>query len=702
MNKSAKLMAILSAAVLFAAASPSGAQNRPASRPVNLIRLNGGKFIYGVDYYPEAWSEARWTKDAQMMQAAGINFVRMGEFAWAKMEPKEGEFDFSWLDRALRILGAHGIRAILGTPTAAPPPWLYAEYPDIEAVNKEGVRYRFGSRRDYSLENPHFLAAARSVVTALAEHYKNNPDVLGFQIDNEVGSPRCYDSDCLAAFHAWCRAKYGTLAALNHDWGTIFWGQTYSAWSQIPLPWNTLYGVSNPSLWLDYDRFFSDATSDYVKMQADILRRIAPSKALTTNEMGLFDAIDYSELNRQIDFVAWDNYPMLAQDPKDYFAPGLAHDLMRGSKDNQNFMVMEEEGGLPGWSTFWSRQVPAMDYRLWAYQAIAHGADGVSFFRWRTSRYGTEQYWQGILDQDGVANSRYKVVARMGSELPKLTPLLEGTHVISPVALLVSPDSRWAFHIQPLVKGFNYDGQLALFYDAFRRKGINVDVIFPSDDFSSYKVLVAPSLFVVNPVLVSKLTRFVSSGGTLILTYRSGVKNQYNVVTKETLPGALSRLAGTEIHEFDPETTQQQTIVDRDGGIYPATVWHDILSPTTASVLAHYGEDFYAMRPAMTLNGFGKGHVIYLGTQSSSATFYDRLTGFADGLAGVHRGPVLPKGVEMSVRQRPGEKLIFLLNYTNQPQTVSLDEATRDAFSGDPQKREVKISPINLRILIAP
>lgn len=665
----------------------------------DLVQWNHGKFIYGADYYPEAWSESQRINDAKMMQAAGINFVRMGEFDWVKMEPEEGHFDFSWLDHALEILSAHGIHAVLGTPTASPPAWLYAKYPDIAAVGADGTRYRFGSRRDYCLHSPHFLEATRQIVTALAEHYKNNPAVIGFQIDNELGNPYCYNHYCLVAFQNWCREKYKTLDALNKAWGTVFWGHTYTAWSQIPLPWNTLFDVHNPSLSLDYHRFFSDSTHNYLDLQAGILRRIAPSKAITTNEMGMFSGIDYSRLNTSIDFVAWDNYPMFNQNRSDYFGPSLAHDLMRGSKNNQNFMVMEEEAGLPGWNIFWGRQAPPMLYRAWAYQAVAHGADGVCFFRWRTSTYGTEQYWQGILDQDSYPNKRYKVITQMGGEIQPLAPLLDGSHVVSEVAMLVSPDSRWAFQIQPLTKSFDYDRQLHAYYDAFRRRAVNVDVVFPQGDFSGYKVLVAPSLFVLNPSLVRKLTQFVNDGGVLILSYRAGVKNQHNVVTTQTLPGPLASLAGIAIHDFDPEITQKQKIV-MEGESYPAGVWFDILTPKTAQTLATYVEDFYAGQSAVTMNHFGKGAVLYVGTEPQGVTFYDGLVIRVAESSSMKLGPKLPAGVEMATREKSGKKIIFLLNYTGQPQSVAVGEATRNALTKETEPSEVSIPAYDIRVLV--
>lgn len=693
---------VASVSVFILAAPGLSAQSKVPSKPFDLIEWNGGKFIYGVDYYPEAWDESQWEKDATMMQAAGINFVRLAEFAWAKMEPAEGRFDFAWLDRALKVLNAHGIKAVLGTPTASPPAWLMTKYPDIAAMDENGVRYRYGSRRNYCLHNAAFIAATRRIVTAMAEHFKNHPGVLGWQIDNELGDPVCYDAVCQAAFQKWCRAKYQTLDVLNKAWGTVFWGHTYSTWTQIPLPWNTLGKAHNPSLALDHYRFHSAATHDYLKLQTDILRKIAPSKAITHNDMGMYDNIDYSELNSSLDFVAWDNYPMFGENYSSYFGPGLAHDLIRGSKNNQNFMVMEQQGGLPGWSVFWGRQAAPGLYRAWSYQSVAHGADGVCYFRWRTSRAGTEQYWQGILDQDSYPNARYQTASQTGKELGQLTDLLHGSKVVSSAALLISPESRWAFHIQPLVKDFDYNRQLHLYYDALRRAGISVDVLFPQSDFSSYKVIVAPSLFVVDKPLVEKLTEFVKKGGTLILSYRSGVKDEHNIVTNQTLPGALAELAGVAIHDYDPHTNQEQEVVGVDGSRYPARVWFDILDPATAQTLATYDKGYYAGKAAVTQNPFGKGSVFYVGTESPSSELYSRLIGYATDQAGIPHGPSLPEGVELATREKAGKKILFLLNYTEKAQRVTLDRAYRNALTGETEPVEVQLPAFDVKVLTTP
>jgi beta-galactosidase len=691
---------VLLAATLLLAPTVARAQTQTAkSKSFDLIEWNGGKFIYGADYYPEAWPESQWEKDAEMMQEAGINFVRMGEFAWVKFEPQEGHFDFAWMDRALAILNAHGVKAVLGTPTAGPPAWLYAKYPDIAVMDANGVRYRFGSRRNYCLHNEQFRAATARIVTAMAEHYKNHPGVIGWQIDNELSDPKCYDPVSRAAFQAWCQRKYHTLDALNAAWGTVFWGHTYHAWSEVPLPWNTLFATSNPSLVLDFDRFQSDSTHDYLDFQAQILRRISPHQALTENEMGMFQETNWYDLNRSLDFVSWDNYPMMYKELTQYSIAGLAHDVMRGSKDNQNFMMMEEEAGDGGWATFIGHQAPAALYRVWDYQAIAHGADGICYFRWRTSRYGTEQYWEGILDQDSYKNARYRVVQKTGKELQQLAPLLHGSTVVSPVAVLNSPDSRWALQNQPGVESFQYDQQLQDFYDAFRRGGVNVDVAFPQTEFSAYRVIVAPALFVSNEALADKLHVFVKNGGTLILTFRSGVKDEHNVVTDQTLPGLYADLAGVAIHEFDPQINEDQEIAGLGEARYPAQCWSDILEPSTAKALGTYGKGYYAGKPALTLNEFGKGHVYYVGTESKSPLFYDRLAALAAKQSAIPLNTGIPAGVEIATRQRAGKMITFIMNYTGTTQAVPLDRSYTNALTGQPEPLTVQVPPYDVKVL---
>jgi beta-galactosidase len=362
-------------------------------------------------------------------------------------------------------------------------------------------------------------------------------------------------------------------------------------------------------------------------------------------------------------------------------------------------MIMEQQGGAGGWAAFGGRQAPAALYRVWAYQSVAHGADGVCYFRWRTSRYGTEQYWEGILDQDSYRNSRYFAVAQTGKELGQLTPLLQGSRVVSPVAMLVSPDSRWAQQIQPGVEDFQYDRQLHDYYDVFRRAGVSVDVAFPPSDLSAYRIVVAPALYVTDQNLVDKLHTFVKNGGTLILTFRSGVKDEHNVVTELTLPGAFADIAGVAIHEFDPQLNEEQEVVGPGESRFPTRTWSDILEPTTAKVLVTYGKGYYAGKPAVTENNAGKGWVYYVGTESKSPFFYDRLISLAAKKSLVALNEKIPLGVEVAVRQKAGKKIIFVLNYTSMEQTVPLDQSYQNAFTGKTEPMDVQIPAYEVKVL---
>jgi beta-galactosidase len=617
------------------------------------------------------------------------------------MEPQEGHFNFDWLDRSLKALNAHGIKAMLGTPTASPPAWLYAKYPDVAVMDPYGVRYRFGSRHNTCLHSPAFIAATRRIVTAMAEHYKDHPGVIGWQIDDdEVGDPPSFDPYSRAAFQNWCQNKYQTLDALNQAWGTVFWGETYEAWSEIPLPWNLVGNAPNPSLALDWDRFMNYSVHNYLDIQTSILREMAPRQAITHEVMGMYPNVDYYDLSRLFDFVSWENYPSMAEkDYAHYTQIGLAADLTRGAKDNLNFVVMEQQIGIPGWYEYFGRQAPPELYRVWVYQSVAHGADGICYFRWRSSRYGTEQYWQGVLDPDSYPNSRYQVVVRTGKELVQLTKLLHGSNVVSAVAMLVSPDSRWAFEIQPLVKDFQYNRQILDFYDAFRRAGVGVDAVFPQTDISSYRVVVAPALFVADQSLANKLTGFVTNGGTLILTFRTGVKDEHNVVTTRTLPGVFAELAGVAIHDFDPQLNEEQEVVGPDEQHFPTRVWSDILEPTTAKVVAYYGKGYYAGKAAVTENRVGKGSVYYVGTESVSPIFYDRLVASAAQKNALALNTKLPQGVELAVRQKADTKILFLLNYTSSAQTVPLGQAYRNALTGKAEPMDVQVPPYDVKVL---
>ncbi len=649
-------------------------------------------FNYGVDYYPEHWPEERWPVDVHMMAEAGFNVARLAEFAWSKLEPEEGRFDFAWLDRALAILADHGIRSVLGTPTASPPPWLMAGDPKMFRVREDGQRLTYGNRREYCPNHPRYREHSRRIVTALAEHYAGHQAVLGWQIDNEFGD-RCYCPVCRQAFAGWLEQRYASPDELNRAWGTVFWGHEYQDWAEIPTP--ALTGnAPNPGLALDYARFCSDSYVDYQKQQVDILRRQCPGQFVTHNLMGFgYSQLEYYDLARDLDFVAWDNYPRTqwrALAEADGSAPALGHDTMRGLKGGpggQNFWVMEEQSGPGGWQMISVPPRPG-DIRLWAYQAIAHGADAIVYFRWRTARFGTEQYWHGVLDHHGQPGRRYAEVKQMGDELKRIGDSILGTAIRSEVAMLQDYDARWAFQIQGNNPGFAYPQHFNDVYRALRAQQVSLDVISPRHDLATYRLVVAPALHVVSPALAEKLEHFVAEGGVLVLTARSGVKDLANKVVDGYLPGLLAGLAGAHVEDYDslPQGARVGLEPELAGPNLPAdsrfaTTWCDILVADVAQVAVRYAEEYYAGRPAITLNRYGKGQVVYIGTLGPAGLF-DALAPWLLGLAGVSPGWPVPAGVEVAERRRGEERLLFVLNHTGRAQQISLPRAYSDRLDG--------------------
>jgi len=655
--------------------------------------------FFGVDYYPEHWPEERWSEDARLMAEAGFNVVRLAEFAWSRLEPDEGTFAFGWLDRAIEVLAAHGMQVVLGTPTASPPPWLMTKHPDAFLTRASGDAVTYGNRRNYSPSNEAYRDHTRRIVEAMAERYREHPAVIGWQIDNEFGD-RDYDAP---AFRRWLRRRFGSLDAINERWGTAFWSHTYTDWDQIPVPLST-GGVPNPGLALDFYRFCSDAYVEYQRLQIDILRERCPGHVITHNLMGFrYPLIDYFDLAADLDLVSWDNYPRgfwdIAADV-DPSALALGHATMRGLK-NRPFWVMEAQAGAGGWDIVSVAPKPG-EIRLWAYQAIAHGADGIVFFRWRTARHGTEQYWHGLLEHDARPGRRYDEVAAMGQEIRRIGADVAGATVEADVAMVLSYDARFALEVQPNNPGFSYPDQFQALYRALHRRGVAVDVVPPGNDLSRYRVVIAPALYVLGEATAATLEGFVERGGSLLVTARSGVKDEGNVVVDRPLPGLLANVCGVVVEEYDSlPAGATNPIVLADASVRGAagSVWCDILTPQGGEVLGRYGGDHYAGRAALSVNAFGSGHALYLGTVANDALLdavIDRLLA----LGGVEHGPRRDDGVEIAMRRQGDTALLFVLNHAAEARTVRIDANRYRALVGDLDGgSELTIPPFGVVVL---
>jgi len=429
----------------------------------------------GVDYYPEHWPRERWETDARLMQEAGLNVVRLAEFAWVMMEPEEGRFTFDWLDDALAVLHARGVSAILCTPTAVMPAWCARKYPETLAMQTNGQRIVWGVRKNNCFTSGAYRLLSERITRAMAEHFQHAPNVIGWQTDNEFGHPVCYCDTCRAEFQDWLRARYGTLEELNRAWGLHFWGHYVGTWGEIPLP--VANESANPSALLDWQRFYSWLNVRFQRDQVRILREYFPDTFITHNFMGFFSDLNYYDLAEDLDHVSWDNYPVWGA-PRVMSDAAAMGDLMRGLK-GKNYWIMEETAGPGGWGSFGRNPWPG-EIRLVAYQQLAHGADGQIWFRWRTCTAGREQYWHGLLGHDGKPLRRYQEAARTAGEYHALAPHLEGTTVRAEVAFIYDYESIWALRFQPGFAENNYHAALQRYYDAFFRAGINVDFVPPT------------------------------------------------------------------------------------------------------------------------------------------------------------------------------------------------------------------------------
>ncbi len=640
----------------------------------------------GVDYYPEHWPRERWETDARMMAEAGFNIVRLAEFAWVLLEPSEGQFDFDWLDDALAVLARHGIEAILGTPTAAMPGWVARKYPETLAMQKDGTRITWGARKNNCFSSGTFRLLSERITRAMAEHYRDTPNVIGWQTDNEFGHPVCYCDSCRAEFQAWLRRKYGTLEALNATWGTHFWGHVFGTWDEITIPDDP--NRHNPSACLDWQRFYSWLNVRFQDDQIRILRAACPNHFITHNFMGLFHELDYYELAKDLDFVSWDNYPVWGKPAIPYNAAAAA-DVMRGLK-KRNFWIMEQTAG-PGGATEYGRNPRPGEIRKIAFQQVAHGADGMIWFRWRTCTTGREQYWHGLLGHDGKGLRRYQEAAQTASDLHKIAAALQGTTVRAPVAIIYDYDSIWALRIQPGYAGNRFHADLERYYQALLRAGVNVDMIRPIDDLSAYRAVLAPDLYILPDGMARALSNYVQGGGVLLADSRTGVKTETNLCHERTLPGLLSDALGVTIEEYeslgDPTGPQgfSYRIIGREAltGEFTGIRTAEWARATTAQPLATYEE--WHMRPyvAASRNQFGEGYGYFVGTVAQEERFYDLLIADLLRHAGVTAPLAPPPGVEVSVREGDGKTLLFLLNHTDTAQRVRVPRGKVELLSGE-------------------
>jgi len=636
--------------------------------------------LLGAAWYPEQWPESRWNVDLELMQNANIHVVRVGEFAWSTFEPEEGKYDFDWLERAINLAGQHGIFVVIGTPTAAPPAWLTQKYPETLRVDENGQRAEHGNRQHFNWADPKYREFCRDIAGRMAKRFGHNQYVIGWQIDNEY-SQTSADEGTRKQFQDWLKARYGSLGNLNTKWTTVYWSETYSGWSQIPIPKNGGIDSGNPGLLLAWRRFVSETWRSYQKNQIDVIRpNIKPGAFITTNTMGWFKAFDHYTVEQDLDLAAWDDY--IPDGHIDPAGNGAAHDLTRGFKE-KNFWVMETQPGFVNWAPV-NQSIEKDGVRALAWHDIAHGADAVSFWQWRSALNGQEQYHGTLIGADGTPVPLYPEVKQIGEEFARAGSVLANTHVESEVAILHSYESRWAIEWQPQTIEFDPVEELVRYYRPLRELSQSIDIVPPSTSLAKYKLVVAPAMDLLTDAESKNLMDYVTGGGNLVLGPRSVMKDEENSLQTNRQPGPLVPLLGGRVERF--YATKKVFPVQGAWGSAEAHIWAELLSvesPDT-TVLMRYGKSngWLDGQPAVITRKVGKGSITYIGMCMDDAGMQHAAKWMID-TAGVQTPLIkVPAGVEASVRYGDKNAVHILVNFSSTPQTITLPAPLDDVLHG--------------------
>lgn len=631
------------------------------------------KILYGGDYNPEQWPEDTWEEDMRLLKLAHIDIVTLNVFSWASLQPDENTYCFEKLDKIMELVKKHGLKVCLATSTGAHPAWMARKYPDILRTEFNGMRRKFGGRHNSCPNSPTYRKYSVRLAEKLAERYKDYDNIVAWHISNEYGG-ECYCENCERAFRVWLKDRYKTIDELNRAWNNSFWGHTMYDWEDVVLP-NLLsehfaddrtmfQGIS-----LDYRRFNSDSILECCKLEYDALKAVTPDIPITTNMMGIYKALDYQKWAKELDFISWDNYP---SNDDSAASIALRHDLMRGIKQGKPFALMEQTPSVTNWLPYNALKRPGV-MRLWSYQAVAHGADTVMFFQMKRSIGACEKYHGAVIDHVGNENTRvFREVSALGAELDTIGELTLGARTPAKAAIYFDWENWWAMEYSagPSVR-LHYVDEILKYYTAFNTLNIPVDFIGAEDDLSDYKVVVAPVMYMVKDGYDEKLRSFVHNGGSFLTTFFSGYVDKNDLVTVGGYPGKLRDILGIWVEEEDALPEGMNNSFVYNDVTYPAEIICDILHTETAVSYCGYESDFYKGMPVITENSFGKGSAYYVAT-ASNESFYEKFLKDICEKAGVV--PILdtPKGVEATVRENENGVFLFLLNHTDEEQSVKL------------------------------
>jgi beta-galactosidase len=651
-----------------------------AQRNTDIMPTIDG-LAYGGDYNPEQWPREVWDEDVRLMREAGVNLVTVNVFAWSGINPGPGQWDFERLDAIMDLLAAGGIRADLATSTASPPPWFSQAHPETLPITAEGITLNNGARAEYCPHAPAYQAAVVEMATRLAERYAGHPALAMWHVGNEYYR-HCTCDFAADAFRAWLQERYGDLGGLNDAWGTTFWSQTYSDWSQV-LPPRACAETPNPGLILDWNRFGSDALLQLFRSEADAITKYSPDKPITTNLMvtGNFSGLDYHRWGEHVTgpnrLVAVDHYLL----PDDEIAwpeqVAFGADASRGLADGSPWLLMEQSANSSAWRRGYFAKKPGDQLRH-SLSYVARGSEGAMFFQWRASRYGAERYHSAMLPHGGADSRVFREVKQFGAWLRNLAEI-KGSTVDARAAVLLDFNSVWAASTpgQPSSDMDTYP-ELRRWHAALWQRGVTTDVVNPEWDLSGYEYVFAPHLYLLDSD--ANLRAYVEGGGTLVVGPYSGIVDGNDRV-HEGVPGALRDLIGVRVEEFIPIAKGDKVTLD-DGT--EGQTWSEVAHPIDAEVVANFKD--YPGTGAVFRRELGRGEVWYLSTRPADLDpFFDRLGVTAD-------FPGAPAGLEL-VRRRheDGRGYLFAINHGDEP--VKVPATGRNLLTGKPWAPMLSLKP---------
>lgn len=662
--------------------------------------------LHGGDYNPDQWIDhpEMIEEDMRLMKLAGCNVMSIGIFAWATLEPSEGQYDFSFFDYIMDKLAENDIKAILATLSGARPAWLAQKYPEVLRVSETRVRDLFGRRHNHCYTSLIYREKTAAINALLAERYKNHPALLMWHISNEYGG-ECHCPLCQQAFREWLKEKYNyDLGTLNYQWWTKFWSHTYTSWDQIdspsPIGEHNLHGLT-----LDWKRFVTEQTGEFMENEIAPLREITPHIPITTNFMGFYDGLDYFKLRDLVDVVSWDNYPEWHHNGCIEAAQlaAMTHDMNRCLK-KQPFMLMESTPSLTNWKPVNKLKRPGM-HLLSSMQAVAHGSDTVQYFQWRKSRGSSEKFHGAVIDHCGHEHTRvFREVAQLGKVLSKLDGVV-GTFTPAQAAIIYDWENKWALDAAECLElnDKHYKQIVQQHYAPFWKNGVNVDIIDSGEDFSGYKLIIAPMLYMVKPGVEDAIEKFIAGGGTFVMTYFSGVVNENDLCYLGGTPcGRLKDIFGVWSEEIDTLYPDEINCVTVNGKDYTAKHFCELIHANSAEILGEYSSDFYKGMPAATMNRYGNGKAYYIAFCDNGGycdDFYAQL--IEDLQLTRNLGTKLPHGVTVHTRCNGQDTYLFLENYNDGEREVELGENQYvDVLSGEVVSERILVQGYGVRLLV--